>query len=491
MINIFRNNLNTKPLYLLLLPFFFALHGYNQYFPEISFLTVFILILKYFITTIILLLIFWPIFKNTTKTSLAAFTLIAINFFWGDMLDFIKTNSGFPFISRYLFIIPFTIIIFASIIIYLKKSKASLNGITLYLNILFLILLLIDLSRILPYRTKENKLKVANLIENMSVCDSCNKPDIYLIIADEYAGKKELKDLFDYDNSAFEEDLKVRNFYFFDSTKSNYNTTIYSMASILNMDYLENLKSIKINYNDILACYNLIRENNLTGYLKKSNYNIHNFSFYDLESTNKLVTNHYFPSEEEVLTFRTFLKRLQRDLGFHLFTKEKIEKILRHNMYNNIKTDSLFKQSLKVKNDNPVFTYLHLAMPHHSYYNKSNGELIAVEMLTDEFTMDKSAYIEYLKYTNTKLLELIDEIKANSTHPPIIVLMSDHGFRQLDKTVDKKYYFMNLTSVSIPDSNYAGFYNGMSSVNIFRNILNTQFNQQLPLLKDSTVFLTE
>lgn len=486
------NSAITKyPLFLVLLPIFFILHGFSQYFPEIHLSTAGFLILKYILATIILLLICWPIFKDFIKTSLAVFSLLSINLFWGTLLDLIKANSGIPFISRYIFILPFTFAIIIVVFVYLKKTKAPLKKITLYLNLLFLILLLIDLSSIMLNRTENKRLKTASLNRQMPVCDSCNKPDIYLIVADEYAGKSELKDLFDYDNPSFEIALKERNFHFIDSSNSNYNATVYSMASILNMDYLNNLRSTKINYNDMLACYNLIRENNLTGFLKKNNYSIHNFSFYDLESKEKLVTNHYFPNEEEVLTFRTFLNRLQRDLGFHLFTKKKIEKILRHNMYNNIKTDSLFRQFLKTKKSKPVFAYTHLDMPHHSYYKKSNGELIPVEMLTDEFTMDKSAYIEYLKYTNTKLLELIDEIKANSTYPPIIVLMSDHGFRQLEKTVDKKYNFMSLTAVSMPDSNYTGLYNGMSSVNIFRNILNTQFKQQLPLLKDSTIFLTE
>lgn len=479
------------PFFLVLLPIFFVFHGFSQYFPEIHLSTVGLLLLKYILAIIILLLVCWPIYKDFTKTSLAVFTLLATNLFLRNLLDFIKINSGIPFVSRYIFILPFTFILITIAFIYLKKTKRSLERITLYLNLLFLILLLIDLSGILLNRTKNKQLKVATLNRQMPVCDSCHKSDIYLIIADEYAGKKELIDIFNFDNSAFEEALKKRNFHFVDSTNSNYNATIYSMASILNMDYLNNLRSTKINYNDMLGCYNLIRNNNLTGFLKKKNYSIHNFSFYDLESKEKLVTNHYFPNEEEVLTFQTFLKRLQRDLGFHLFTKEKVEKILRHNMYNNIKTESLFKQFLKTQKVSPGFSYLHLAMPHHSYYNKSNGELTTVEMLTDEFTMDKSAYIEYLKYTNIKLLELIDEIKANSTYPPIIVLMSDHGFRQLEKTVDKKYHFMNLTAVSMPDSNYRGLYNGMSSVNIFRNLLNTQFKQQLPLLKDSTIFLTE
>ncbi len=479
------------PFFLFLLPFFFVLHGYGQYFPEIDLKTAGLLFLKYMFTVAVMAILFWPLFKNRLKTSLAIFFLLAINLFWGSILDFIKANAGIPFLTRYIFIVPFTFILIFFVFIYLKKTKSSFTKITLYLNFLFLLLIAVDLAGIILKFPKSKEQKVANLDKQLIQCDTCKKPDIYLIVADEYAGKTALKDLFDYDNTDFEKSLKERNFQFIDSSNANYNATVYSMASVLNMDYLNNLKSTVINYNDMLACYNLIRNNNLTAFLKKNAYSINNFSFYDLDAEKKIVTNHYFPDEEDILTYRTFLKRIQRDLGFHLFTKKKTEKILRHNMYNNIKTDSLLNQFLKTKREKPAFVYTHLDMPHHSYYNRSNGELVPVEMLTDEFTMDRKAYIEYLKYTNTKLIELIDNIKLNAEQPPIILLMSDHGFRQLDKKIDTKFYFMNLNAIHMPDSIYSGFYNGMSAVNQFRTILNLQFGQQLPLLKDSTILLTE
>ena len=100
-------------------------------------------------------------------------------------------------------------------------------------------------------------------------------------------------------------------------------------------------------------------------------------------------------------------------------------------------------------------------------------------------------YIEYLQYCNQKFLELIDHIFKTSRRPPIIIFMGDHGFRHFIKDVDHQYYFMNLNSIYLPDKNYRQFYDSMSMVNEFRVLLNTQFNQHLPLLKDTTVFLQE
>jgi len=114
-----------------------------------------------------------------------------------------------------------------------------------------------------------------------------------------------------------------------------------------------------------------------------------------------------------------------------------------------------------------------------------------VDDLSDKFAMNKQGYIEYLQYSNKKLLSLVDFIRTNSSRPPVIIVMADHGFRQLPVDVDRKYHFMNLNAVYFPGGNYSGFYDGMSNVNQFRVILNTLFRQDLPLLKDSTSFLTE
>jgi hypothetical protein len=147
----------------------------------------------------------------------------------------------------------------------------------------------------------------------------------------------------------------------------------------------------------------------------------------------------------------------------------------------------------QIKIKNPKFIYTHLALPHHPYYYDSSGTKSLYDSVTLSYPGGKNNYLQYLLYSNKKLLSLIDFIRKNNPTPPIIILMSDHGYRKFEKTekVDSKYYFMNLNTVFVPNGNYAGFYDGMSNVNQFRVILNSEFGQKLPLLKDSTSFLVE
>lgn len=483
--------LHTKPVFLYLLPVFFVLHGFTDNFPLVPVRDALILNAKYLAASLLFSLLFWLLYRNFYKANLVAFFIMAYNFFYGKGLDFLKTHFANTLIVQYTFILPFTVITFLLLAIFLKKTKKELTGIGKYLNYLFLLLILIDSANLLFKFTVRKKSLVYTLPTKLINCDTCSRPDIYLILADEYAGKTALKDKFSFDNSDFENRLKSRGFYVVNNSKSNYNRTQYSMASTLNMTYLENLTSTGINNIDIFQCLDIIEENNVAKFFKKNGYEIYNYSLFDLADKPKPVIPTFIPSRESLITAQTFTKRANKNLWFNFSSKRKIQDILDQNLNNNLKIDSLTRKIVCHKNTIPKFVYTHLVMPHYSYYFDSSGKKTNYENLTDGNEFNKEAYIEYLVYTNKKLLELIDHIKRISAKPPLIILMSDHGFRQFadNEKVDPRYHFMNLNSVYIPDGNYTGFYDGMSNVNQFRLILNSQFGQKLPLLKDSTSFI--
>src|SRR5262249_55856944 len=65
-------------------------------------------------------------------------------------------------------------------------------------------------------------------------------PDVYYIILDGYARADTLKRECQFDNSEFLEQLRSRGFYVADQSCSNYPMTFMSLASSLNMSYLDN-----------------------------------------------------------------------------------------------------------------------------------------------------------------------------------------------------------------------------------------------------------
>src|SRR5947207_9373288 len=95
MVDFFR----AYPLFILLLPFFFVLHGFNENFGFIEVKTVCLLILVYSASAIIIFIICFLFYKNWIKSSLLTTSLLSVYFFYGSVQDFLKTHLHFA--SRY------------------------------------------------------------------------------------------------------------------------------------------------------------------------------------------------------------------------------------------------------------------------------------------------------------------------------------------------------------------------------------------------------
>ena len=483
--------IKTRPLFLLLLPLFFFLHILNENFSPVLFKDCLLLIIAGIAISLCVYGLLFLFYKNSRKAALLSFFIIAFILFFGSLYDFVEAKFGRIFLLKYTVIIPAFLLASILVAVYLRRTKHQLLRIVFYLNTLFLLLAAWELFVFGTKSLNTKPIHTAAISQQLQPCDTCSQPDIYLIVADVYAGAQEVKDLFSFDNSPFERQLESRGFHITHNTFSNYNSTVYSMSSSLNMGYLESLNTTVISHKDMFNCQELIKKNQLTGFLQKQGYSITNHSFFDVADKDKLVSIPFFPKKRDIFLAQTLFGHVEKHLGFHWATDEKIEAIRKVHYINNNIIDSSTTAGLDSKKQKPVFTYTHLALPHNPYFYDSSGNKIPVSLLTDEYKYRKDAYIQYLVYANKRFLQLIDNILANSAKPPVIVLMSDHGFRQFNEPTDKKYYFMTLNAVYLPNKNYKGFYNGMSNVNLFRAILNAQFGQQLPMLKDSSTFLFE
>ena len=494
MIRFFQHMIRNKPLFLFLLPLFFVYHGYTENYNLVPAKDAFFLLLQYLGITIILLLLSLFYFRDFKKASLLVFFLLCLQFFFGNFQDLLKTWFAGYFITKYSFILPFFLLVFVLITIFLKRKKQSFLKPIFYLNSLFTILLLIETGQLIIKTFQPGSSSNSEQVSTVR-CDTCQSPDIYLIIADGYPGKIELYDLFHYDNTPFLNELEKRNFHVTDSSISNYNFTPFSMASMLNMDYLHGITGSNHNKNDLAICYNTLKTNSTYRFLATRGYEFFNFSIFDFAGQPSLARPTFLVRKTKLITSATFLYRINKEIGFHLATGLKLNFILKYlrnfDLKNNTKLYSLTKTVITNPATHPKFVYTHLVMPHHPYYFDSLGHPVSYHILTDEYAANKEAFVSYLKYANHKYLALIDDILARSAKPPIILFMSDHGFREFKEPVETPYHFMNINAILLPGSNYSSFYNGMSNVNQFRSLLNTQFGQQLPLLKDSTSFLNE
>jgi len=485
--------LRTKPVFLFLLPPFFVLHGYNENYNFIPVKDALILTGVYLAASLFFSLLCWLLYRSFTKANLVAFCIMAFNFFFGTVHDSLKKLFPGSFITKYIFILPAAILLFIVLLILIKRTKSSLLKLTYYLNVLFAVLLLADIV-LLTNKIIIKKANSYSLPAGFTACESCPKPDIYFILADEYAGNTELKNLFHFDDSLFLNQLAALGFHVIPESRSNYNYTPFSVGSILNMNYLD-LKGRERAAPDLTYSYESIRDNKLLQFLSSHSYDFYNYSVFDFEGQPARVRETFLPVKTRLITAQTFLHRFDKEIRFNLVSRWKSRKNLEILTYaNRNNNENIYNLTWKLaekKTTKPKFVYSHLMMPHYPYYFDKNGNEQPFETLLEDNQTNTTAYIEYLQYANKKLLALVDHILKSSATPPIIVLMGDHGFRHFKQPVESKYYFLNLASVYLPSKNYSGFSDSLTGVNFFRTILNTSFKQQLPYLKDSSSYLRD
>lgn len=485
--------IRVKPIFLYLLPPFFVLHGFTENYDFVPVKDALLLTSIYIGFSILFSLLLWLLYRNFTKANLAAFLIMAFHFFYGSVHDGLKKIFPGSFITKYTFILPAALVLFFLILILLKKRKTPLLKLTYYLNILLLVLLLADIV-VLTGKIIKKKKAPYSLPTGFVACQNCPKPDIYFILADEYAGNSELKDLFQFDNTAFIDQLASRNFHTVRESQSNYNYTPFSVASILNMEYLD-LKGKDRTKPDLAYCYEAIRDNRLLQFLRYHHYDFYNHSVFDFEGQPAQTRATFLPVKTRLITAQTFLSRFDKEIRFnfvHRWKSKKNQEILTYaNKHNNENIYDLTWKLAEKKTSSPKFVYAHLMMPHYPYYYDKNGKELPFEKLQEDNQVNKADYIEYLQYSNKKLIELVDHIVKSSSSPPIIVLMGDHGFRHFKQRVESKYYFLNLSTVHLPSKKYSGFNDSLTAVNLFRTVLNTDFGQRLPYLKDSTSYLAD
>ncbi|MFL5742716.1 MAG: hypothetical protein ACJ75B_21020 [Flavisolibacter sp.] len=476
-----------------LLPVFFVFHGFTEMFPQIGLSPSLVLLLQYLLGVVVLFFVFFLFLGSQRKSAVFVFLLLGFYFFFGTAHDAIKSLMPASFLVKYSIIIPFFLLFFIVVFIFLKRTQRRFPRLTRYLNLLLLVLILIDvvqLARKLPGEKKS-----AGISAGMVLCDSCARPDIYFIIADEYAGRHELQDIFHFDNSSFENSLQKRGFKVVDSSLSNYNYTPFCIASLLSMNYLQGIEGRNKSRSDRHTCYQIINQNPLFNFLNAEGYQIRNLSVFQCDNQLPEAPSSFFLTGKDLLTSQTFFSRIQRDLGFNLITRLHLQSVIKN--YGDREKEHieyLFDATKKEAQEQvkyPRFIYTHLMMPHYPYFFDSTGQKNPAEVALEGSQVNKKQYIGYLQFANTRFLELIDFILTHSKQPPIIIFMGDHGFRHFIPDQDHKYYFMNLNAIFLPPGDSLRLYRGMSSVNEFRAVLNSAFHQHLNFLPDSTRFLTE
>jgi hypothetical protein len=460
---------------------------------EISFDVVYRpLILSFFFCAVIFG-VMWLFLRDWPRSALAVSIVFFLFFSYGQIYNALE---GFTisnvFIFRHRTLLPlFGLLMVAGLFWIVGKNKHPAKF-TLWLNILCVYLLIYPIFTIAWhfFQQQEADRSVSALSSYSTV--NTDQPDIYYIILDAYGREDVLLNKLGYDNSEFINSLTGRGFYVANCSQSNYAYTQFSLPSSLNYDYLENINAIRDSYRVALLRHGAVRS-----FLEANDYKVVAFptgwdytEWHDADLYLDYERPVIFATEFEELVLDTTVIHAVLDLStakqknISPKTTDRSNETLRQ-----LRVLSVLSNLKKMPAlDGKLFVFAHIVVPHPPYSFGPNGEWIEVKEQDATYEETRMAYINQVKFINRAIMDVIETILSESKTPPVIIVQGDHGPPpELSPTYLEKMPILNAYYLpGIPTKNV--LYPSISPVNSFRVILNSYFDQNLPLLEDHSYY---
>jgi hypothetical protein len=325
-------------------------------------------------------------------------------------------------------------------------------------------------------------------------------PDVYYIILDGYGRQDVLSDLYHLDNGDFLEGLADLGFYVADRSLANYGQTNLSLASSLNMVYLDGLGDrIGEENQDPGPINRMIRHSQLRETLEGLGYQVFAFET-GYRKTEWEDAEHYsIPPTSGTSAFET---QYMDVLGLTPITRWLVQTGLGEEMpgyaaHRNRIQFSFAQAGALGASSAPKLVFIHVILPHPPFVFDFHGaparSLQSFQMKDGtEFAGSQQEYISgyssQVQYAGSLSLQLARHLIRESARPIVIVIQGDHGpGSRLDWEVpersDLKERMGILNAYYAPLARHR-LYPSITPVNSFRAILDEYFGYDLPLLPD-------
>ena len=314
---------------------------------------------------------------------------------------------------------------------------------------------------------------------DLTPAEGADRPNIYWILSDEYAGSDELSKYYHYDNSPFYDALRDMGFTVSEHSYNWYPDTYTVLEGILNLKYTGTPggKAAKKRAvaNPDLPLWTLLRE---LGY-----------TVCEAESTNKFRLVNRLEKEYTDDTARTesgsaVANLLLQYSVLYRYEDEILEAVAPQYARSATRdaTLSVFdwaEDPEKVRSDSPCFTVIYFKCPHAPFVFDRDGNRTPYEVQKN--VKDKQYYLDQLIYVSKRLRKMCENI-TTADPGSIVVLQSDHGHRFVDNVTQRDatnvlnaVYFRGKPLDGIKDKN---------ALNTWLTVLREQFGLDLPKAKE-------
>jgi hypothetical protein len=309
--------------------------------------------------------------------------------------------------------------------------------------------------------------------------------DIYYFIFDRYGGQDALTPL-GFDNSEFLNGLATDGFYVASKSRVNYPKTLLSLASSLNMTYLDVLtREVGPDTDDQGPARELVKRHAVGRFLKSKGYRyIQVGSWWGVTSESPLADlnlklgglSEFSSALVETTPLFPVGPAISEELDF------------RRREYN--RTLLQFENVARMREiPGPTFVFAHILVPHGPYVFDSNGRYLSEDVANSRSF--RRNYLDQLEFVNQKIEELVDVLLSGpEAEDPIIILQSDEGPGDAPGDWDRaspnawRRKFPIFNAYHLPGVRDHGLYPSISPVNTFRKVFNLYFDADLRLLPD-------
>jgi Sulfatase len=394
-----------------------------------------------------------------------------------------------------------------AIVIALRARSERVQLMTGVLNFGALILVVVNLVPIIDLGLQNGSVAVGGQAADGMPAPSRADPDIWYLVFDRYGGQPGLDGAYGFDNRSFLSGLEQRGFTTFDAATANYLKTAHSLASTLEMGYLDGAEyqDAATAPDDWTPLYRILQGSHaVERFLHARGYEylhlgVRRGSTYANSAADRTFLYGDQTEFSSVLLETTLLVALE-GLAESDVLGGMAELYRNHSLY---QLDVL-EQLASAGSDRPRFIFAHFLLPHPPYVFNADGSWVTTAQAADR-TPDQQ-YLEQVQFTNDRILELLDAIQRSGDEPPVIILQSDEGpfppryardefgFQWRDATdAELVQKFSILAAYHVPGVAPAdlGLTPTMTPINTFRAVFNALFDARLELLPDRNVIFVD
>lgn len=436
-----------------------------------------------------LLLVGAPVLGDGRRAALIVSALVAAVLLYGHLaglLGPLGIRVGFQQIGWALFVAVVSIVA-------VRIRDVRLASVTRALNIVTAVLVVFALVTIVPA-------EIARFGRGASATAAIGGSagpgrDIWYLVFDRYGSASSLELQYGIDDRPFLDRLRARGFHVVTDSHANYVKTTLSLASTLNLDYLDDLVAAQDPASDDHGpVFERLSDHAVGRFLRERGYQyMHVGSYYGPTRTSRIADRNLTPGGPSDFVASLYdssaLPAAARRLGIGLAATVRE----RHHAAGRFQLDALDDLA---DDPGPSFVYSHLMIPHPPYTFASDGSFVTDEL--DVGRRQALAYGEQLAYLQTRIEALLDRLLARpEAERPIIILQADEGPYPRDyarntteydwataTTEELEIKFGILNAMYLPAGEVSELPPTLSSVNTFRLIFDRYFGADLPLLPD-------